>query len=154
VRVALPKARLVLAGFGTDELGIGDPAQGIDARGFVADLAPLYGDARIVLCPLRAASGTRIKIIEAAMYGRAALSTAIGAEGLAFAAGREIALADEPEAFARACIELLSDGPRAARIGLAARERAIGLDSLEAMHERLAEIAGDAVSREPREALS
>ena len=40
------------------------------------DLEGVYQDARLVVCPVRSGGGTRIKIIEAAMYGRAVVSTA------------------------------------------------------------------------------
>jgi glycosyltransferase involved in cell wall biosynthesis len=137
---------LILAGLGSDELGLGDNAMGVEAVGFAADLQPLYAEARIALCPLHIASGTRIKIIEAAMFGRAAISTSIGAEGLAFAPGREIALADDAPAFAQACIELLGDQERSIRMGMAARETARRLYSPAATARQLAAICAEALA--------
>jgi glycosyltransferase involved in cell wall biosynthesis len=146
VRRALPQARLILAGLGSDELGLGDNAMGVEAVGFAADLQPLYAGARIALCPLHIASGTRIKIIEAAMFGRAAISTSIGAEGLAFAPGREIALADDAPAFAQVCIDLLGDQERSIRMGMAARETARRLYSPAATARQLAAICAEALA--------
>jgi glycosyltransferase involved in cell wall biosynthesis len=137
VRRDLPAARLVLAGMGSDELGLADIGLGIEALGFVPDLATFYGRAGIALCPLRAASGTRIKIIEAAMYGRACVSTGIGAEGLALENGRSIALHDDAAAFAKACVDLLSDPARATAMGLAARDVASRLYAQDALEEQL-----------------
>ncbi len=145
VRRALPDARLILAGLGSDELGLGNSAAGVEAVGFAADLQPLYAKARIALCPLHIASGTRIKIIEAAMFGRAAVSTGIGAEGLAFESGREIALADNGPAFAQACIDLLSDQDRAGHMGMAARDTARRLYSPAALARQLAAICAEAL---------
>ena len=145
VRRKLPQARLILAGLGSDELGLGDSGAGVDAVGFAPDLQPLYAKARIALCPLHIASGTRIKIIEAAMFGRATISTSIGAEGLAFAPGREIALADDAPAFAQACIELLSDQERPARMGMAACATARRLYSPAAVAKHLAAICAEAL---------
>jgi glycosyltransferase involved in cell wall biosynthesis len=144
VRRQLPAARLVLAGFGSDELGLADAALGIETLGFVPDLGALYAQARIALCPLRAASGTRIKIIEAAMYGRTCVSTVIGAEGLAFEDGRTIALRNDPSAFAAACVDLLADAGRAASMGLAARDVAKRLYSQDALEKQLARICAQA----------
>jgi glycosyltransferase involved in cell wall biosynthesis len=145
VRSKLPQARLILAGLGSDELGLADSGAGVDAVGFTPDLQPLYAKARIALCPLHIASGTRIKIIEAAMFGRATISTSIGAEGLAFAPGREIALADDAPAFAQACIELLSDQERPARMGMAACATARRLYSPAAVAKHLAAICAEAL---------
>ena len=61
--------------------------------GFVDDLAPWYRSARVVCCPIYHGSGTRVKIIEAAAYAKAIVSTRLGAEGLEFEDGREIMLA-------------------------------------------------------------
>jgi glycosyltransferase involved in cell wall biosynthesis len=143
VRRALPEARLILAGLGSDELGLGDSTAGVEALGFAAELQPLYAKARIALCPLHIASGTRIKIIEAAMFGRSAVSTAIGAEGLAFEPGREIVLADDAAAFAQACIDLLSDQETAVRMGMAACARARRLYSPAALQAQLAAICAE-----------
>jgi glycosyltransferase involved in cell wall biosynthesis len=125
VRVALPAARLAIVGPGTDALGIADPALGIETRGYVPDLDSVYRESRVALCPVPEGSGTRIKLIEAAMRGRPAVSTTVGAEGLAFRPGSEMLIADRAEDFAAACIELLrTDSGRAEEIGLAAWRRA------------------------------
>jgi glycosyltransferase involved in cell wall biosynthesis len=125
VRAALPAARLVIAGIGTDAPGIADPALGIEARGYVEDLEALYRTSRVALCPVREGSGTRIKLIEAALRGRPAVSTTVGAEGLVFRAGSEMLIADGTAEFAAACVELLrAENGRAEAIGLAALLRA------------------------------
>ena len=140
VRRALPTARLLIAGLGSDELGLADAAAGIETHGFAADLAALYAQARLALCPLHIASGTRIKIIEAAMFARPTVSTSIGAEGLAFAPGNSIAIADGAEQFARACIDLLGNPTAAEAMGFAARKKARGLYSPEIVQAQLSEL--------------
>ena len=150
VRRALPAARLLIAGLGSNELGLADPAAGIEAFGFAADLAPLYAQARVALCPLHIASGTRIKIIEAAMFARPTISTSIGAEGLAFTPDNSIALADGPEQFARACIDLLGDPAKAEAMGRAARARALDLYSPEVVEARLSELCRKVLADGPR----
>jgi glycosyltransferase involved in cell wall biosynthesis len=140
VRRALPAARLLIAGLGSDELGLADAAGGVETLGFAADLAALYAQARLAICPLHIASGTRIKIIEAAMFARPAVSTSVGAEGLAFAPGNSIAIADGTEQFARTCIDLLGNPAKAEAMGLAAREKAQRLYSPEVVQARLTEL--------------
>jgi glycosyltransferase involved in cell wall biosynthesis len=55
---------------------------GIEIKGRVEQLDGEYARAHLCLVPLRWASGTRVKIIEAAQMGRAVLSTAAGSLGL------------------------------------------------------------------------
>lgn len=98
------------------------PAPDVRILGFVDDLAPVYREADIVVVPLRAAAGTRIKILEAFSFGRAVVSTPIGAEGLRVTPGVELLLAPEEESLAQACATLLADAGEQRR--LAARARA------------------------------
>jgi glycosyltransferase involved in cell wall biosynthesis len=124
IRRAVPQARLIVAGEGTADLGIGSEQLGIEALGFVENLAPMYAVAMIAVCPIRRGSGTRIKIIEAAVNGRPVVSTTVGAEGLMFKVGAEILIMDDAKGFADACVGLLRDPARAAMIGEAALRRA------------------------------
>jgi len=133
VRALVPAAELTIVGQGALTVAESDGDSGISVIDFVTDLSAIYRDARIALCPIRQGSGTRIKIIEAAMHARPAVSTRVGAEGLVFAPGIEILIADEPDAFAEACAGLLSDRDRCEKIGRAARARAMK----EYSHERI-----------------
>jgi polysaccharide biosynthesis protein PslH len=57
--------------------------------------------------PLRIGGGTRIKILEAWALGVPVVSTSVGCEGLEAVAGEHLMVADDPEGFAEACINLL-----------------------------------------------
>jgi glycosyltransferase involved in cell wall biosynthesis len=82
-----------------------DPS--VRVTGTVPDVRPWLWQSRLSIVPLRIGGGTRLKIYEAMAARAPVVSTAIGAEGLAGEAGREILIADEPEAFAAACLRLL-----------------------------------------------
>jgi glycosyltransferase involved in cell wall biosynthesis len=124
VRNAVPEARLVIAGGGSERLpSRKESPANVDYLGYVPDLDALYANARIVCCPLVNGGGTRIKLIEAAAYGRPMVSSHVGAEGLDFAEGSEILLRDSDADFAQACIGLLQDEQACARLGAAARIR-------------------------------
>ena len=71
--------------------------------------------------PLRAGGGTRLKIFEAFAMAKAVVSTTIGAEGLGVTPGRDIVLADDPDAFAHAVVSLLRDEQARQRLGRAGR---------------------------------
>ena len=137
IRAAMPEARLLIAGEGTEALMPEGAEQGVEGLEFVPDLTSVYDEARLCVCPIRRGAGTRIKIIEAAMNGRPAVSTTVGAEGLSFVPGAEILLGDSPEQFAQACIALLRDPDRAAAIGEAARRRAEAVHAPDLIAQRL-----------------
>lgn len=138
VAAALPQARLRLVGTRPDRLLAGStPPAGVTCTGFVDDLAAEYARASVVCCPIRAGSGTRIKILEAAAHGCAVVSTTLGAEGLDLEPGREILIADTTEALAAACVELLRDRARAQALGRAARARVAALYDRGAAESRL-----------------
>jgi glycosyltransferase involved in cell wall biosynthesis len=75
----------------------------------------------VYVVPLRAGSGTRIKIFEALAMGKAVVSTTVGAEGLALESGRHFLAADTPHDFATAVIRLLRDPARRQALGDAGR---------------------------------
>jgi glycosyltransferase involved in cell wall biosynthesis len=93
----------------------------IITTGSVADVAPLVGEAAVSVAPIRADSGTRIKILAALALGVPVVSTTLGAEGLDLVPGREIVLADAPEAFAESVVRLLTDRATRDAMGRAGR---------------------------------
>jgi glycosyltransferase involved in cell wall biosynthesis len=131
VRQRCPTARLLIAGANPEFIPtFGTPEPGVEYTGFAEDLDSLYSSTRVVCCPIRAGGGTRIKIIEAAAYGKPIVSTRIGAEGLDFIDGDEIFLRDDAQAFADACVDLIMDKNLSNASGRAARAKA------EKMYER------------------
>ncbi|QCK87805.1 glycosyltransferase [Phreatobacter aquaticus] len=95
---------------------------GVTVTGTVPDVAPYYRDADLVVAPLRAGGGTRIKLLEAAGHGRPAVSTRIGAEGLGLRHGRDLLIADTPQDFASACLAVLDRPDLARRLVVNARQ--------------------------------
>jgi glycosyltransferase involved in cell wall biosynthesis len=81
-------------------------ADGVVYRGRVPDLAPWYEQAHVVVVPLFEGAGTRLKVLEAAAYGRPMVSTGFGPEGLPLAPREHFLEADEAEAFAAAVAEV------------------------------------------------
>jgi polysaccharide biosynthesis protein PslH len=91
----------------------------IEVTGTVADVRPWLRGSTISIVPLRVGGGTRLKIYESMAARVAVVSTTIGAEGLevhplgaggavgAAADCGNIAIADDPQAFAARCVQLL-----------------------------------------------
>jgi glycosyltransferase involved in cell wall biosynthesis len=83
--------------------------RGIVVTGTLDDVRPSIAEGSVYVVPLRAGSGTRIKIFEALSMGKAVVSTSVGAEGLALESGHHFLAADTAHDFAQAVIRLLRD---------------------------------------------
>ncbi len=94
---------------------------GVQLLGYKEDIASLYARATLTVVPLRAGTGTRLKILEAFSYGCPVVSTSIGASGLQVTHGEHLLIADEPESFAQACHSILESDDLAARLREQAR---------------------------------
>jgi len=82
---------------------------GVAGAGYVADVRPHLAQASCSVVPVRVGGGTRIKILESWAMGLPVVSTSLGCEGLAAVDGQNILIRDEPESFARAVVEILSN---------------------------------------------
>ncbi len=102
--------------------GLAD-GDGIVVTGRVSEIVPYFSAATVFVVPLRIGSGTRLKILEALAMGKAVVSTTVGAEGLALQNREEIMIADEPNHFAEAVIQLLTDPELRKKIGENGRKR-------------------------------
>ncbi|NIR50946.1 glycosyltransferase [candidate division KSB1 bacterium] len=94
----------------------------IKYTGYVHDVRPYVADAEVFIAPLRAGSGTKIKILNAMAQGKPVVTTSVGAEGIDAEPEKEIIVADESEKFAERIVFLLQHPDRAKRIGLRARK--------------------------------
>jgi glycosyltransferase involved in cell wall biosynthesis len=123
-----PAARLIIAGSSPENIpSFAACPTGVEFTGFVKDLTKLYARTRLVCSPIDMGGGTRIKLIEAAAWGKPIVSTAIGAEGLSFENGSEILIHNDNESIARECMHLLDDHDLCTRLGNAARYRALSM---------------------------
>jgi len=80
----------------------------VEVTGTVADVRPWLWGSKASIVPLRIGGGTRLKIYESMAAGVPVVSTSIGAEGLEVRDGVNIAIADDAEAFAQRCVDLLA----------------------------------------------
>lgn len=93
----------------------------IQFTGAVDDAIAELAKSRIAVVPLRAGSGTRLKILEAWAACLPVVSTTIGAEGLGARDGEHLLLADSPADFAAAVSRLLACPNLRASLGEAGR---------------------------------
>lgn len=122
VRKRCPDLRLKLVGRGEQFVRhLLPPELGIETTGPIADAAQEIASARIVIAPLRAGSGTRVKIIEGWAAARPVIATSLAAEGLDYGDGRELTIADGGREFVEAIGKLNDDATTRERLGRAGR---------------------------------
>jgi polysaccharide biosynthesis protein PslH len=111
IRKSVPEVKLIIAGRNPSPEFVStfSDIANMEFTGSVPDMRPIIVGAQISIVPLRIGSGTRLKILEAAASGRPVVSTSLGAEGLNFEDGKDILIADTPEAFASATVALLQN---------------------------------------------
>lgn len=119
VRTAIPDVTLSIVGRNpTDRVvALGQSEPGVTVTGRVLDVRPYIERASAFVVPLRVGGGTRLKIFEAMAMACPVISTTIGAEGLPIEDGVHALVADDPEEFAAAIVQLLHAPDRAATMG-------------------------------------
>jgi len=90
----------------------------------VPDTRELYDKYAIMIVPLLAGSGIRVRIIEGMAYGKCIVSTRIGSEGIPYEHQKNIVIADTPEEFAQAIIDLNEHPEKVKEIQRNARQTA------------------------------
>jgi glycosyltransferase involved in cell wall biosynthesis len=83
--------------------------QAVRVTGYVPDLQPYLEQAALMVVPVRAGGGMRVRILEAFARGMPVVTTTVGLEGIEAEPGAEVVVADTPEAFAAATVQLLQD---------------------------------------------
>jgi len=109
VVAAVPGAQLDIVGREPPAEVLAFASDRVHVSGEVPDVRPYLQRAWLAIVPVLHGGGTRLKILEAMACALPVVSTTIGAEGLAVADGRDILIADEPQAFAAHVVRLLLD---------------------------------------------
>jgi polysaccharide biosynthesis protein PslH len=122
-----------------------DPA--VTVTGLVPDIRPYAESCGAFIVPLRSGSGMRVKILNAMAMGTPVVSTVVGAEGIDVTDGENILLADDPQAFADACLRVLHDPALARRLAAGGRELMARQYSWGTVGGQLRAIYGELLSR-------
>ena len=111
-----------IVGRGADRVAWVAGVPGVELVGEVDDVTVELARADVSVVPIRVGAGTRLKVVEALAHRLPIVTTTVGCEGIDVRNGTTALVADDAVAFAEACIRLLRDPDRAARLGAAARE--------------------------------
>ncbi len=123
VRAARPGAQLrVTGGLEGVPLNRLPQSEGVTLTGYLDDVRPVVGRSWVSVAPLLHGGGTRLKILESLALGTPVVANAKGAQGLDLIPGKEIFIAEDPDAFAEALVRLLADAELRACLSAAGRE--------------------------------
>jgi len=116
---SLPHAELHIVGTVGSQIRLHAPS--VVRWGEVSDLSSHYEQAAVVLAPLRAGSGLKLKVVESICHGRATITTSVGAEGLHSLQPSPFVVADTAQSFSSSAIHVLRDADLRYRLEKAAR---------------------------------
>ncbi|MFY7669187.1 MAG: glycosyltransferase family 4 protein [Crocinitomicaceae bacterium] len=105
----VPKVKFVIAGRNIPKRFKLLANERIIVRENVPDAAEIYNQFNVMIVPVLSGSGMRIKIVEGMCFGKAIVSTQIGAEGINAVHEKNILLHDNSLDFANAVIRLLKN---------------------------------------------
>lgn len=111
----------------------------LEFTGFVEDVREPLARCGVFVCPVLNGSGVRVKLLEAFAAGIPVVSTSVGAEGLARKDWEFCRLADTPESFSSAVLEILDDADGAQAMAGRARAEVSGNWDMATITEKLLE---------------
>lgn len=127
-------------------------APNLETVGEVEDAYAFMTSKSIMVVPLFSGSGMRVKIVEGMVLGKAIVATTIAAEGIDAKHGRELFLADDPDAFADAVSVLIEKRGTVEAIGANARSFARRRFDNQKIAERILSFYEGAVAKkQPKE---
>lgn len=138
VRRQIPQCTLTIAGqqpVAAIRALAADPV--VRVTGYVSDAREVARDCAVFVVPLLSGSGVRVKILNAMAMGLPIVSTSVGAEGLDARPGTAMLIADTPDGFARAVVEVMKRRDLADRLGREGRALVCEKYSWKIVGERL-----------------
>ena len=121
VRSRHEEAKFFVVGRGPREELLRHADGQVVVTGEVENIRDYLRTSGVIVAPILTGGGMRMKILEAFALSKAVVSTSLGAEGIEYADGENILIADTPEAFAARVCTLLKDPRACSRLGESAR---------------------------------
>ncbi len=120
VHKAVPEAKLIIAGRGMPLEFFHITRPNVLIIENVENGKVFFQQHQVMIVPLLSGSGLRIKIIEGMSYGKAIVSTEIGAEGINYTHNKNILIANSAAEFSKCVIELLTNDQKRKELELEA----------------------------------
>lgn len=119
---ASTKAVFYMAGREMPEEFFGYANEKVNIIGEVADANLFMSDKQIMVVPLFAGSGVRIKILEGMAAGKTIITTSLGVQGITVFDKQEVLIANNPKSFAEAVIWCIKNEKKCKEMGQRARK--------------------------------
>ena len=127
IRHQVPDAALAIIGKGAPadlERLAAQSSGAVTITGYVPDLVPYLEKAALMVVPVRAGGGMRVRILEAFARGIPVVTTSVGLEGIDARPGEDVLVEDTPERFAAAVLRLLNNPEMQTRLAANGRRLA------------------------------
>ena len=127
IRKRVPDATLTIIGKNPPQDFLDLAAREPDAvkvTGYVPELAPYLEQSALMVVPVRAGGGMRVRILEAFAYAMPVVTTTIGLEGIHAGLEKDVIVADAAGDFADRVCELLEDASRQEKLSTNGRRLA------------------------------
>ena len=110
VAAEVPEARFYAVGYAPPpQILARADGERVFVTGYADDLTPWYQAATVFVSPVRVAGGLLQKVLDALAMGVPVVATSVSNHGVGASPGRHLLIADEPEGFAAAVVQLLRD---------------------------------------------
>jgi GT2 family glycosyltransferase/glycosyltransferase involved in cell wall biosynthesis len=119
--------------------------------GLQRDVRPFFESVRLSVAPLRWGAGVKGKINQSMAYGVPVVATSTAAEGMGLSNREDILVADEPEDFARAIIELYESEELWSRLSKNGVKKTKARYSVSAARRRLGHLFNEKRKKVPQE---
>jgi polysaccharide biosynthesis protein PslH len=147
IRQVIPQASLTIIGKDPPpdftEMAASQPER-FTVTGYVPDLVPYLERAAVMVVPVRAGSGMRVRILEALAQGMPMVTTTIGLEGIDAVPGEDVLVADTVADYAATVIRLLREPELRLRLAKNGRRLAEERYDWRVVLKKMDEVYGDA----------
>lgn len=140
VRERLPGVKFYVIGDKAPPAVLALADEDIVITGFVADVSFYFNTIKLSVAPLRVGAGVKGKINQSMSFGLPVVATSIAVEGMSLTNGEDILIADTPEDFAGALVNLYQSEELWSRISINGLEKTKTLYSCEVAEKELARL--------------
>jgi polysaccharide biosynthesis protein PslH len=127
IRKRVPEATLTIIGKNPPKDFLEEAArnpEAIKVTGYVPELAPYLAQSTLMVVPVRAGGGMRVRILEAFAYAMPVVTTTIGLEGIDAEIDKDVLVADTAADFANRVCELIEKVTLQGRLAVNGRKLA------------------------------
>jgi glycosyltransferase involved in cell wall biosynthesis len=143
VQARLPTANFFVIGDKAPPAVVALASENIIITGFQPDVRPYFDSVKLSIAPLRWGAGVKGKVNQSMGFGVPVVATTVAVEGMALTNREDILIADDPETFARALIDLYESEDLWTRVSEKGIAKTAARFSREVAQTQLSRLLGD-----------